>query len=356
MKNDIYQQLRSFLDTLPGGFPKTQDGVEIELLKKLFSPEQAGVAVQLNRIPEAPEDIAFRLEMETVELEEKLAIMAQEGLIMRVRKNGKPYYSAMSFAIGVYEAQLNRLDRELCELFEKYLPYIKRVWEQTKSKQLRVVPVGSALDGTSKVSTYNQIKQVIKNKRLIGLANCICSKERGILGHECDRPLERCVSFDHAAQYYIENGLARQISPEELLNVLEMGEKNGLVLMPSNTKNIVNICMCCPCCCGVLRIVKTFEKPADQVQSSFQAKIDREICTGCGGCASRCPVEAIVEKADCCEVASHRCIGCGLCVTDCPVEAISLEEKPGTLQIAENIVELHTRIAKERGFERKGIH
>ena len=28
------------LDTLPNGFPKTESGVEIKLLKKIFSPEQ----------------------------------------------------------------------------------------------------------------------------------------------------------------------------------------------------------------------------------------------------------------------------------------------------------------------------
>lgn len=51
-----------------------------------------------------------------------------------------------------------------------------------------------------------------------------------------------------AAQYYIENGLSRQISQDELMDLLKMGEEKALVLSPGNSKEILNICMCCGCC------------------------------------------------------------------------------------------------------------
>ena len=60
LMSDVYQNLAKHLDRLPGGFPATESGVEIRILKHLFSPEEAELTVGLNIIPEAPEAIAAR--------------------------------------------------------------------------------------------------------------------------------------------------------------------------------------------------------------------------------------------------------------------------------------------------------
>jgi len=44
---DVYERLREHLDTLPGGFPKTEDGVELRILRRLFTPEEAELAQHL---------------------------------------------------------------------------------------------------------------------------------------------------------------------------------------------------------------------------------------------------------------------------------------------------------------------
>jgi electron transport complex protein RnfB len=36
MSDDIYNRLAKVLDALPNGFPATEDGLEIKLLKKIF--------------------------------------------------------------------------------------------------------------------------------------------------------------------------------------------------------------------------------------------------------------------------------------------------------------------------------
>ncbi len=45
---DPYLQLAKRLDELPNGFPSTEDGVELRLLEKLFSPEEASLAAGLH--------------------------------------------------------------------------------------------------------------------------------------------------------------------------------------------------------------------------------------------------------------------------------------------------------------------
>ncbi|MHA2340110.1 MAG: hypothetical protein ACXACX_22650 [Candidatus Hodarchaeales archaeon] len=39
-----YRELQQHLDTFPVGFPATKSGVEIRLLKNLFTPEEARIA------------------------------------------------------------------------------------------------------------------------------------------------------------------------------------------------------------------------------------------------------------------------------------------------------------------------
>ena len=44
---DVYARLREHLDSLPAGFPATESGVELRILKRLFTPEEAGLAIHV---------------------------------------------------------------------------------------------------------------------------------------------------------------------------------------------------------------------------------------------------------------------------------------------------------------------
>lgn len=55
------------------------------------------------------------------------------------------------------------------------------------------------------------------------------------------------------------------------------------------------------------------------------AKVDKEVCTGCGTCVDACPSEAIAMVEGKAVVDPEKCVDCGLCVNECPVEAISMQ-------------------------------
>ena len=217
------------------------------------------------------------------------------------------------------------------------------------TRQLRVVPVGKAVEATSAVATYDSIRELVKDKELLAVAPCICRKQQGLLGRPCDRPPETCLAFDVVAQTWLENGLARRITRDELMDILDLGEENGLVLSPTNSENILNVCMCCGCCCGLLRALKKYPRPADYVQSSFHCRVDSQLCNGCGTCEDRCQMGAIKERSGLYEVDVARCIGCGLCASTCPQEAISLVPKQDVAPLAANYVELQFKMAADRG-------
>ena len=60
--DDVYEKLRQHMDDInPFGYPKTEDGADLEFLKALFSPEDASVYVHLHLHPEPVEVISRRL-------------------------------------------------------------------------------------------------------------------------------------------------------------------------------------------------------------------------------------------------------------------------------------------------------
>ena len=58
MPEDIYCKLAQRLDAIPNGFPTTQSGVELRLLAKIFTPEEAALASVMRLIREPVSGIA----------------------------------------------------------------------------------------------------------------------------------------------------------------------------------------------------------------------------------------------------------------------------------------------------------
>ncbi|MDX9787428.1 MAG: 4Fe-4S binding protein [Desulfobacterales bacterium] len=340
MGEEGYIRLREFLDSLPGGYPATPSGVEIKILKKLFTPDQAELAVKLKVEAESVPHIAARTGMDEKALSEKLETMVKNGLIFRQFDGETPKYRAVHFIVGILEFQVNRMDKEFAELFEQFLPFLVMNKPTMLSDQLRVVPVNNAFNANSKIATYNRIRELIRDDDLIGVAQCVCRQEQKLLGNECRHPSETCLTFGTFARFYLDNGNARKITKNEALQILDRAEENGLVLEASNTQKLEYICCCCSCHCGVLKNIAQLPNPADFVTSYYQAVIDSDVCIGCGECLEICPMKApYQDEADQYRVSKERCIGCGLCVPKCAVEAISMklkksekEEPPQTLE------------------------
>jgi len=123
MAIDTYERLAKHLDDLPGGFPRTESGVEIRILRRLFTPQDAQLALRLTLIPEEPRVVARRAKIPVEEATQRLVEMDKKGLITGIQKKGKtPKYMALQFVVGIWEAQVNKLSRELIEDFEEYFP------------------------------------------------------------------------------------------------------------------------------------------------------------------------------------------------------------------------------------------
>lgn len=331
MPEESYQKLAKHLDNLPGGFPTSNTGVELRILKRLFAPEEAEFAPHLTLIPEESKVVARRAKVTTQEAAQRLETMAQKGLIYRIDSEaGQPMYMASQYVIGIWEFHVNDLDENLVMDMEEYMPFLFK--ESWKKPQLRTIPVNKSLNSELNVMTYENAEELVRNVKKSVVAPCICHRELGLLGKECDKPEETCLSFDEAAMYYQRNGLGREIDQQEVLDILNRAEEAGLVLQPTNSKEIVNICCCCGDCCGVLRNLKSYPKPASLASTSFFAVTNSETCEGCGVCEDRCQMEAVQFVEEKASVDIDRCIGCGLCVSTCPTDSMTLVRKPESEQ------------------------
>ena len=263
MGDEVYYKLREFLDQFPLGFPKTPSGVEIKILKRLFTEEEAKIAVLLTPIPEEASQIAQRSGMDPQFLEQKLEAMSKKGLIFRVRREGKTLYNSAPFMIGLYEYSVKKIDKELAKLFKEYYEtaYQKEIGA-SNIPGFKVLPVEETIQVDTVLYPYHKLKESIKQARKIAVTECICRKEARLTGEGCNYPLETCLSFGAAAEYYIENGIGREITPEEAIKIIEEADKAGLVHAGVNSKHLSNICNCCPCCCASMKGCLLYTSPS----------------------------------------------------------------------------------------------
>ena len=86
MTAKVYNDLREQLDQYSMGFPSTESGVELKILKKLFSEEEAELYLDLSMMLETPEAVAKRTGREPEAVATLLERMVDKGLIFRTRK------------------------------------------------------------------------------------------------------------------------------------------------------------------------------------------------------------------------------------------------------------------------------
>jgi Na+-translocating ferredoxin:NAD+ oxidoreductase RNF subunit RnfB len=323
---DVYQLLRERIDQYALGFPATESGVEMQILRRLFTEAEAELYLQMSRSLEPVAVIAGRINRGETETAAMLESMTSKGLTFPKISAGKKFYAAAPFMHGFFENNAwMQEDRELAELMEQYLTGGFRA----KGKALRTIPINKSVKEGKSVMPFDDVVKILESKERIGVMPCPCDKHMRTLEQGCGRPNEVCIGFDFYAEYWIEGlAMGRWIDRDEALTILEKADAAGLVhQIGGNSENTECICNCCPDCCGSLRIIKQMPAPARMTGSNFRAHLSQEDCTGCEVCIERCPMDALTMTADGLRLERARCIGCGLCSTGCPAGAITLVQK-----------------------------
>lgn len=330
MTTDPYQQLAARLDEIPNSFSSTDDGTHLKFLKWIFSPEEAELASKMKLRGETIGELVDRLGITIDGLEDRLETMAEKGQIRAWNSSTGRRYALLPMVVGIYDEQIDRMDKEFAQLTEDLLDKskLRGLWG-TEPALFKVIPINKAIRTDLEIYPYEIAEQLIESSKSWGVRECICKKQQGLLGNPCKHGVSKCIQIHPRKEnLFEETERTESISKEEALEILSEAEEAGLVHCSMNTqKDHFYICNCCTDCCQILRGLTKWEQPHAFVRSNFQAAVDVDFCTGCESCLDRCQFEALSISEDVCVVNTDRCIGCGVCSMSCSDNALHLESR-----------------------------
>lgn len=326
---EAYKRLAERLDSLPNGFPPTDDGIELRLLSLLFTPEEADLASRLRLSRETPEQIADRLGGDPGELRQQLKGMSRRGLIGATRLEAGIGFGLIPFVVGIYEYQVARLDAEMAQIFEEYY---QRAFGQVLSIQPsvhRVIPVKESVRMDMEIRPYESAVDILDSAQAWGVLDCICRKQKALIGDPCDHPLDVCLALSQRPGAFDQGPVIRALTRDEALDTLQRAAAAGLVHSVSNSQSGFGyVCNCCTCGCGILRGMSDLGIANVVARSPFVNQVDEALCYGCELCLDYCQFDALALEEGLAVVKEIRCVGCGVCVPACPETALVLVRRP----------------------------
>jgi electron transport complex protein RnfB len=328
--SEVYERLADRLANTPNGFPRSRKGTDLKLLAKMFAPEEAALAAVMHLYREDVAGIAARAGVDEGVAYRILKAMARRGLLSVGKGERGLAFGLLPFVVGSYEESLPYLDKEMAQLFEELV-------RETQGEGMlgpgpaiqRVIPVEQSIDAEIDVLPYEAVSKILEEAQSFGIRECICRRQKDLIGQPCHYPRFNCVSFAPVEGAFAHVDYISPVTREEALQILRDAEAAGLVHTVYNQQtSIYYICNCCPCCCGIMRGIVEFGQAHALARSAFLAAVDVETCTVCGSCVDRCHFAALDASGDVCTVDASRCMGCGLCVAACPADALRLVRRP----------------------------
>ena len=353
---NLIEHLRNWIIGLPNS------KYLLPLLELRFTPEEAEFLSRVPFLPHTIEELSERLNISIEELKEKLNDFACRGIIFRAEGRTAVRYALRDSLFMIYrmpgwKGENDELNRKLAPLLNQY--YTEVYGEEFlghPTQGLRAIPINQTIKDPSTIMPYEDIVKVIDNFKYFTVATCACRLRKNLdptFGTKyCEHETSNCLHFDLLGKYKIQNGIGREITKEETLEILKKAADAGLVHGVSNTmEKMDTICNCCSCCCLFLEKLAQFPEIVGHQRSNYIRDIDNEKCIGCGLCVKRCPMKALELEDKKVVFKPDLCIGCGVCVHKCPEEAIFLIKRDEEQTFPKDPREQVYLFLKERGHD-----
>ncbi len=327
-EKNVYEELAEMIgkeDVV--GMPPTPS--LLKLLSLQFTPGEAGLALRIHLSGGTLDELAGRTGIGKTQLKDRLLAMADKGTIVYDPAEEDPVYKVAGMTAGgltetgvwggirfPYTVQLGMamytMLREHAELSLAKLGFgYTPVWAARAALPKDALPA-------------EDLSEAIKGAGHWSVSPCPCRLTRALVdpGNACKHMLHTCVHTGALSRWAVKHGMARELTYDQMLQLLRECNEDGLV----HTINIYGqICNCCSDCCGIFH---TFKMGAPTFSPSpFVAQSDQETCNACGTCVERCPVGAVQVDGRA-VVDGAVCIGCGVCVPTCKGKAMELTRRP----------------------------
>ena len=320
-----------------------------KVLEFLLTPRQAQMVALL---PKSPEELARDLNMEVKAVKEELDKLYDKGIVFPRDFNTREGYRFARSLTQLHdgtESIMSPLNRRLYseakekEMFQLWEDFVRKDWEPQRMPQLakmekptsRIIPAYKAIKDIPGILPSENIREILKYQQTIAVVSCSCRRRKGLVAKHCDRSHDvNCMQFNRGAEYAINRGSGKRLSPDEAIALYDQIEEDGLVHTWHNSDSMTQtvMCNCCPDCCMNLLPMREYGVSLTRyyAKSRFEARADQDSCTGCQDCVERCPFDAIsMEKPAGSKkykavVDAEKCMGCAVCVLICPAEALSM--------------------------------
>jgi len=363
--------LQKRLDQTVCGFPPTRAAMEV--LKILFSADEAELVSRMPFTPMSVARIARRVKKDEVVVKQMLEALASRGAIIDLHDEvkGRSWYCVAPPVVGFFEFSMMRRrdDIDQSKLSKAFDEMWQEGFDSLPTLMTGATTIGRTLVNEEAVSqpdmtellTWERASEVVADARDWSVSLCYCRHKAEHLGENCDAPIDICMALNGGATYVVNNGLGRRIERQEALETLEQAREEKLVHIADNVQERVTwLCSCCGCCCMQLKAINEHGLLNPIRTSPFVARVDEpDKCRGCGKCARRCPIQAIELKGRApksgersrlrSEVDESICLGCGLCALECRHDALHMVEREQVMLTPEGTLERMLTQALERG-------
>jgi formate hydrogenlyase subunit 6/NADH:ubiquinone oxidoreductase subunit I len=352
-----YLRLQNKLDQMPPG--ARASSALFEILKELYSEEEADLAARLPFRPTTLSALAKRLGEPADQLRLRLDGMADKGLVFDFKYGDSFRYMLAPTVVGFFEFSMMRVrpeldQRRLARLYHQYIVeeglLHASLLGKDKTSLFRTLVHEETLPADYReVMDWERASSVVAEAGRWAVGLCHCRHVASHMDEPCQRlPMDVCLTIGPAADYPVRHEMARDLSRDQALAILEQGREAGVVFLCDNVqRRPMFVCLCCGCCCEVLKGFKRFAAHGDTMSSNFLASVEASRCRGCGACARACPIDGI-ELLDRPRQVGRRhvrplaavdgqiCLGCGVCALACKKQALTMESRPRRKLTPEN--------------------
>ncbi len=309
---------------------------ESKLIRKVWelvvASEEGNMLLAL---PAEAKELAEKFNLDVDTVKERMGKLVVKGVAIPLTKEGKERYflprSAGNLFESVNHATHGIVGDKLLDIWKEWLQTehiddCRLRWERSSVPTSRVFPITEAVKDRTGMKYEEDIWARVEQARRIAVVDCPCR----LVLKRCDHTLQSCMLFDVGADVALRRGSGREMSKEEVHELMKAWGEEGLIPQGANRAKLTNLCYCCTDCCLVFYPQLTLGIQI-VTPSRYRAIVDQEACTGCQDCVERCQFEAIEmlstpgSKKLKAFVDAEKCLGCGVCVVKCPADTLTLK-------------------------------
>ena len=356
----VYVQMRALIHTYGQGVGNTPMDTSFTALMETFTEDEAQAFLDM---PWGQEFTAYEFAAESgrelEECEELCEKIANEGYMASYNGNRGTCYHQVPYFQGVIEYQFDKVvESDYTDSSGLTLIGSDSSVDAANggTPVFYFVPVDASVTSDGTILAFDDLKEKVLHKNCVAIAPCACryTALAASVGHDnipsfadfatgeyedyfselCDQRVETCIMTGDEAEYWVSQGFAREITPEQAVEYLQRSVDDGFMLESTFGKNSDTICSCHIDSCNILNSWASFGTAEDiaatnefKQVSHYMLEVDTDLCIGCGTCVDRCPIRCISINDEGWAESAVNCFRCGQCAYVCPQNARHLVQR-----------------------------